>query len=119
MDADPAGVDVRDRLEASPTLAAPDEVKVNATLAALNTQVEQLHARLPSSTALILLTGHSDPTDMIRLTLKRQRWDRACKVLGDPAKVPAEDRWYTEDDRDLEKAVYDAREGMAFFCVKS
>lgn len=55
---------------------------------------------------------------MKRLNEKRQKWERLVKTLGGIDGVPKEDRWLAEDDRKLEGAVVDAREGMAFFCVK-
>jgi RNA exonuclease 1 len=56
---------------------------------------------------------------MKRLNEKRQKWERLVKTIGGGIDaVPKEDRWLAADDRALEAAVVDAREGMAFFCVK-
>lgn len=37
---------------------------------------------------------------------------------GEWSEEAVEDRWMAEDDRELERKVAEAREGMAFFCVK-
>lgn len=52
------------------------------------------------------------------LNEKRQKWERLVKTLGGTDDIPKEDRWLAEDDRELEAVVNQAREGMAFFCVK-
>lgn len=55
---------------------------------------------------------------MLELTRKRQNWERMVKTVGGIDHLPKEGRWLAEDDRELEKRVGEAREGMAFFCVK-
>jgi RNA exonuclease 1 len=65
-----------------------------------------------------MLTGHSDPRHMLALAARRQRFEKAYRALKDGEIIAEEDRWTTEDDRELESAVAAAREGMAFFCVK-
>jgi RNA exonuclease 1 len=65
-----------------------------------------------------VLNGHSDPLPMLALSARRTRWERLVKTLGTTDGIKGEDRWLAEDDRKLEAAVNQAREGMAFFCVK-
>jgi len=55
---------------------------------------------------------------MLNLAAKRQTWERLVKTIGNFEDIPKEERWLSEHDRDLEKATAEAREGMAFFCVK-
>jgi RNA exonuclease 1 len=55
---------------------------------------------------------------MLALSARRTRWERLVKTLGTTDGIKGEDRWLAEDDRKLEAAVNQAREGMAFFCVK-
>lgn len=64
------------------------------------------------------MTGHGNPLPMLGMTAKRQKWERLHKTLGSFEQIEKEDRWLTEDDRLLEKYANEAREGMAFFCVK-
>lgn len=58
---------------------------------------------------------------MLELSARRARFERAMKEkanTGDWNEESVEDRWYAEDERLLERRVWEAREGMAFFCVK-
>ena len=103
--------------DASDDLTAQSSA-LSAALESLNERLRSLHAGLPADTALIVLTGHSSPLDIRRLSDKRHKWERLVKTLGGTEGVPREDRWMAEDDRELEAAVSEAREGMAFFCVK-
>jgi RNA exonuclease 1 len=55
---------------------------------------------------------------MLALAAKRQKWERLVKELGTADGIKGEDRWLMEDDREMERRVAQAREGMGFFCVK-
>jgi RNA exonuclease 1 len=55
---------------------------------------------------------------MLQLAVKRQKWERLVKELGGADEIKGEDRWLVEDDREMERRVAEAREGMGFFCVK-
>ncbi|OCF37620.1 hypothetical protein I316_00747 [Kwoniella heveanensis BCC8398] len=92
---------------------------LDPALERFNARLSTLHSALPSNTALIVVTGHSDPLPMLKLTARRQKWERLVKTLGSTDGIAKEDRWLSEDDRELERATGQAREGMAFFCVKS
>ncbi|WVR04385.1 hypothetical protein IAU60_001387 [Kwoniella sp. DSM 27419] len=96
-----------------------DETDLGPALDRFNERLAKLHASLPSNTAFIVVTGHSNPLPMLGLTAKRQKWERLVKTLGGTEDVPREERWMSDDDRALEQATGEAREGMAFFCVKS
>lgn len=98
--------------------AGPTPTPLTKALEVFNTQLERLNTSLPRNTALVLVTGHSDPVPMRRLNEKRQKWERLVKTLGGTDDIPREERWMAEDDRELEAVVNQAREGMAFFCVK-
>nr|XP_019047506.1 hypothetical protein I302_04121 [Kwoniella bestiolae CBS 10118]OCF26436.1 hypothetical protein I302_04121 [Kwoniella bestiolae CBS 10118] len=91
---------------------------LDSSLSRFSDRLKKLHESLPSNTALVILNGHSNPLPMLGLTAKRQNWERLMKTLGGADKIPKEDRWMTEDDRELERVTGEAREGMAFFCVK-
>jgi RNA exonuclease 1 len=97
------------------------ELELSEVLANLNTRLARLHSALPKNTAFIVMNGHSDPRPMLELSARRARWERAMKEkanTGDWSEELVEDKWYAEDDRLLERRVAEAREGMAFFCVK-
>jgi len=98
-------------------LVSPTET-LDRALSTLNSQITALHTSLPPSTALILLTGQSDPRPMMELIAKRQKWERLVKTVGAIGGLEREEKWLSEDDRELERRVAEAREGMAFFCVK-
>ncbi|WVQ83395.1 hypothetical protein IAT38_005536 [Cryptococcus sp. DSM 104549] len=96
-----------------------DPADVDAALQRFNDRITAIHASLPSNSALILLTGQSDPMPMVHLMRRRQKWERLVKALGGTDDLHKEEKWSTEDERTLEARVEEAREGMAFFRVKS
>ncbi|KIR50845.1 RNA exonuclease 1 [Cryptococcus gattii Ru294] len=100
------------------SLSSNSTVSLDSVLERFNNRLTTLHSSLPPNTALIIVTGHSDPLPMVKLTKKRQRWERSVKMGGIEG-LSGDDRWMAEDDRDLEKAVEDAKAGMAFFRVTS
>lgn len=91
---------------------------VQDALTKFDERVQKLHAALPGNTAFIILTGHGNPLPMMELSAKRQKWERLVKTLGGFEAVPKEERWLSENDRELEVRAAEAREGMSFFCVK-
>ncbi|WWC87181.1 uncharacterized protein L201_002067 [Kwoniella dendrophila CBS 6074] len=95
------------------------ELDLDSSLAKFSERLKKLHDNLPPNTAFIIATGHSNPLPMLQLTAKRQNFERLLKTLGnDSNDIPKEDKWMIQDDRELERATMEAREGMAFFCVK-
>lgn len=92
---------------------------LSEVLSKLNDRLTRLHAALPRNTAFILMNGHSDPRPMLEMTQRRLDFDRRVRENGGSTEgIKGEDRWMVEDDRELERRVAEAREGMAFFCVK-
>ncbi|KAL7424365.1 hypothetical protein Q5752_000047 [Cryptotrichosporon argae] len=112
-----------------PLAPAPEasQADVDAALDRLDARLDRIHSALPKNAALVVLTGHGDPRRMLELVARRGRWERSLREHGirDDAGAAAgptderRERWSTEDERELEAAVALAREGMAFFCVKS
>ncbi|OXG10615.1 RNA exonuclease 1 [Cryptococcus neoformans Tu401-1] len=100
------------------SLSPSSTVSLDSVLERFNSRLTALHSSLPPNTALIIVTGHSDPLPMVKLTKKRQRWERSVKTAGIEG-LSGDDRWMAEHDRDLEKAVEEAKAGMAFFRVTS
>ncbi|KAJ9107926.1 hypothetical protein QFC19_002669 [Naganishia cerealis] len=87
----------------------------------LDTRLSKLHASLPTNTALILVTGHSDPRPLAALNERKSNFDRLYKRLGasGTSQLPQEEKWMTEDDRTLAAEAEKARAGMGFFCIKA
>ncbi|RXK42114.1 hypothetical protein M231_00471 [Tremella mesenterica] len=104
--------------EIPPSETVDEDSALSEALENFNNRLNTLHSSLPPDTAFILMTGHSNPLPMLQLSEKRQKWERLVKSLGNIDDVPKDERWMLEDDRELESAVSQAREGMAFFCVK-
>lgn len=96
-----------------------DSVELDEALDNFDGRLQRLHAALPPNSALIVLTGNADPRQMVSLNQRRMRFERAFRALGSTEDIPPESRWMAEDDREYERAVAEAREGMAFFCVKA
>ncbi|KAF8259317.1 ribonuclease H-like domain-containing protein [Lactarius quietus] len=95
----------------------------------LNAHLTTLHAALPSRTALLLFSGHSDPRSMSALAARRAEYQASQNQRqGDQSGSGAatgtdsgggEARWSTADDRALEEAVVRARMGLLFVGVKT
>jgi RNA exonuclease 1 len=101
----------------SPSTSADEACK------ALNSRIESLHASLPSRSALIVFTGHGSPLRMVELQAKYRRFEEALRRVkreGKGVEALAEgESWKDEEEAELQAEVARAREGMAFFCVKS
>ena len=97
--------------------AAEEEAAASPTeaLSKMNDQLTDLYQSLPRQTAVVLLTGHADPVPMLALNARRQQWEREVRTVG-ISKVSV--KWTAEDERELESAVMQAREGIALFCVR-
>lgn len=94
--------------------------QLSQALQSFNDRLKRLHQSLPPATALIIMTGHSDPRKAINLLARKSQFERLYKTLGAEGvqKLKPEQKWMASDDRELEAAAMKAREGMAFFCVK-
>lgn len=70
---------------------------------------------------MIVMTGNGDPIPVIRLQEKRKAFEFKYKKLGESKsqQLPLEEKWTTENERELADAVSRARFGMAFFTVKA
>ena len=107
----------------APVAADAQPQTEEAACAALNARIESLHDALPSRTALVIFTGHASPLRMVELQAKYRRFEEALRRVrrdgkGAEALEPGES-WRDEEETELETEVAKAREGMAFFCVKS
>jgi len=104
-----------------PPVPTPEELA--PVLTALNAHLKKLHAALPSRTALVIFTGHSDPRRMSALNVRKNAFESALKSGKTPEEVGSGAggmglRWTAADARDLEEAVEVARRGLVFLGVK-
>ncbi|KAF7315936.1 Ribonuclease H [Mycena indigotica] len=112
------------------TVAPPPPASVvENTIKELNTQLTTIRSSLPPRTALIILSGHSDPRKMALLNARRMAFENSVKggvgggvMLGvgteaEQKSPESELRWSAQDARDLEEAVELARRGLLFLGV--
>ncbi|KZO93832.1 ribonuclease H [Calocera viscosa TUFC12733] len=95
--------------------ASSDAVK--KAFADLNDRLTRLHRSLPKSTAIILMTGHSDPRKIVQLNARKQNWEQQWRKTNDVMQIPKEEWWTSEDDRKLAAEVEKAKAGLGFFCI--
>lgn len=106
--------------QASVTPAAPTEEEIKETLEKTNAHLAKIHASLPSRTAFVVFTGHSDPRRMTALNTRKQAFDSALRAGRKPEELAAENiKWSAADGRDLEEAVELTRRGLTFLGIKS
>ncbi|RXW13863.1 hypothetical protein EST38_g11992 [Candolleomyces aberdarensis] len=100
---------------------SPTDDQLQTTLASLNGHLSKIHASLPSRTAFILFTGHSDPRRMTQLNSRKMQFENAFRSGKSPEEIAAGEngvRWTAADGRELEGAVELARRGLVFLGVK-
>ncbi|KAI0032017.1 hypothetical protein K488DRAFT_50840 [Vararia minispora EC-137] len=106
---------VTPKLNAEPDATAPaPSPSLASVLPALDSHLTQLHASLPPRTALVLVSGHSDPRRMSALSAKRIAFESAHR-----AGKGGDETWTAQDARDLEEAVEQARRGLVLVGVKA
>jgi RNA exonuclease 1 len=96
----------------------PTDVSPESVLATLNTQLHTLYASLPSRTALIIFTGHSDPRRMVTLVGRKTAFENALKSGKMLEDLDKDMWWSTADGRELEEEVEKAKRGMMFLGIK-
>jgi RNA exonuclease 1 len=102
--------------DATPPEISLSELKV--LLTELDERLTKIHDALPSRTALIIFTGHSDPRRMVQLNARKTAFETALKSGKAPESISSEIRWTTEDAREMEGAVTRAKRGLLFLGVK-
>jgi RNA exonuclease 1 len=104
-----------------PTPVAPPpatEAEVQNALITLDKHLSTLYASLPSRTALVLFTGHSDPRGMAALQMRKNAFEQAVRLGVMPEDMAADIKWTAQDGRTLEEEVERAKRGLVFLCVK-
>ena len=115
------------------TVRKEDPAAVEDALKTLNSQLSVIHASLPSRTAFVIFTGHSDPRPMVALQARRSAFESmmkasiptSSKVIPNTASVgptvatkEPSVKWTGADARELEEVVELARRGMLFLSMK-
>ncbi|KAF9268108.1 ribonuclease H-like protein [Marasmius fiardii PR-910] len=96
----------------------PTPDAIATVLSELNTQLKSLHASLPSRTAVVIFTGHSDPRRMVTLNARKHAFETAIRNSKSITTLQPEEQWSTRDSRALEEAVELAKRGLLFLGVK-
>lgn len=101
--------------------SAPEDPPPQLTheaLSRLNSHLALIYASLPSRTAFVVFTGHSDPREMVALQARKNEFDGALKAGKTPEDVPRELWWTAADGRALEEAVERTKRGLLLLCLK-
>ena len=102
-----------------PTTTPPAPHILGPILSNLNTQLKSLQESLPSRTALIIFTGHSDPRLMSALNQRKSAFETGYKGGKSPDELRTEGiSWSASDARKLEEEVELARRGLLFLGIK-
>lgn len=99
----------------SPPLVPED---ISAALSALDTRLNSLYAAVPPRTALMIITGHSDPRRMAELNARKATFEAAVRSGKTLEDMPNEARWTSADGRALEEEVEKAKRGLLFLGIK-
>lgn len=92
---------------------------ITPVLNMLNTQLKTLYESLPSRTAFLIFTGHSDPRRMSTLNARKTAFETSLKSGKTPEEIGKEMWWTTADGRELEEEVERAKQGLLFLAIKS
>jgi RNA exonuclease 1 len=101
-----------------PTTTPPPD-NLGPVLSNLNTQLKSLQESLPSRTALIIFTGHSDPRRMAALNVRKSAFDTGYRGGKTSEELTKEGiTWSMSDVREMEQEVELARRGLLFLGIK-
>jgi RNA exonuclease 1 len=100
------------------TPAEPSPIVLASAQATLNNQLVTLYASLPARTALIILTGHSDPRRMASLNARKSTFESAIRSGKKAEDIDKADWWTAGDGRELEEEVEKAKRGLLFLGIK-
>ncbi|KAF5346349.1 hypothetical protein D9758_011478 [Tetrapyrgos nigripes] len=102
-----------------PPSPPPTQEELDANLTQLNTQLKTIYAALPSSTALIIFTGHSDPRNMVALNARKNAFETAIRSGKPTDTLEKDEQWKAGDVRALEEAVELTKRGLLFLGIKT
>lgn len=84
--------------------------------ASLNDRLKRLYDKLPSGTALILLSGHDDPIEMNKMSERKRKYNEEYDS-SNPEKCAV--KWTASDDVRFPLVVRNVRNGLSFLTVKA
>ncbi|KAJ3996078.1 ribonuclease H [Lentinula boryana] len=99
--------------------ATPTSETLSSALFATSTNLQTIHSSLPSRTALLIFTGHSDPRRMSELSKRKAAFEAAIRKGTPTDQLSEGERWSGADMRELEDAVEVAKRGLLFLGVKA
>ncbi|KAJ4490944.1 ribonuclease H [Lentinula aciculospora] len=97
----------------------PTPEALSSALLATSNHLQRIHASLPSRTALLIFTGHSDPRKMSELNKRKAAFEAAIWKEVPTDQLSEGERWSGADMRELEEAVEVAKRGLLFLGVKA
>jgi RNA exonuclease 1 len=99
-----------------PTLGSLNsKIPISAATAELSRRLAQIHSALPPCTAFIIYSGSGDPREMSRLQAMKAQFRKEYKIKKwDQLSV----KWTDVEEQALQRAVGQARNGIAFIGVK-
>lgn len=103
--------------EAAP-LAESSPETLAVVQATLNEQLATLYTSLPTHTALIIFTGHSDPRRMASLNTRKAAFETTIKSGKKAEEIDKSEWWTTSDGRVLEEEVEKTKRGLLFLGIK-
>jgi RNA exonuclease 1 len=83
----------------------------------LDKQITKLTTSLPPSTAVVILTGCSDPRRMATLSYKKKAWNSNMRSGKRPGDLNPDVRWTHEEALELDIEAEKVKAGLTFFCV--
>lgn len=105
--------------DGAPATALEELPDLSKVLSGLDARLKQLYDALPSRTAIIIFTGHSDPRRMAALNMRKSSFETAIRSGKSPEDLNSSDtRWTSADGRALEEEVEKAKRGLVFLGIK-
>lgn len=98
--------------------ASSDRPELAAVMQTLSNQLSKLYGALPPRTALVVLTGHSDPRRMAALNARKSAFEATLRSGKGTEELGTESRWTSADGRALEEEVERAKRGLLFLGIK-
>ena len=95
----------------------PPTLDLRTVLSDLDGRLTNLYNALPSRTAFVIFTGHSDPRKMSTLNAKKSAFENALRAARSSNEMSTE-TWSAQEGRELEEAVERAKRGLVFLSVK-
>jgi RNA exonuclease 1 len=97
------------------TPAEPSSIVLASAQATLDNQLVTLYASLPARTALIILTGRSDPRRMASLNARNSTFESAIRDGKKAEDIDKADWWTASDGQELKEESEEGEKGTVVF----